>query len=238
MKCGGTSVARGLATGARRAPPWTRRSSSSTGRRPRPRRRHRRRQLDVPRCAAAVRAAHAAARRSCSGISAIATATRSSSTSPHFVTVLRDPVERIVSLYKYRRYKRGRRRPGVARLRRVHRDEALGEVGPPVRRYVLWTTTSSIPVPTRRSTPPSPISDASPRLASSIVSTTSRAGSRVPPQAGDHPDVNRSPAPDDADIDPASLERARELCAPDYRVYNQLVAAGVTHVAIGRVNRR
>ena len=37
------------------------------------------------------------------------------------------------------------------------------------------------------------------------------------------PVLNRSPAPADADIDAAALELARELCAPDYRVYDQLV---------------
>ena len=39
------------------------------------------------------------------------------------------------------------------------------------------------------------------------------------------PVLNRSPAPPDAEIDADARERAKVLCAPDYWVYDQLVAA-------------
>jgi len=144
--------------------------------------------------------------------------------SAHFVTVLRDPVERIVSLYKYRRYHEGIDIPVstgfddyIANSRWAKEghafvdtfvgrdgldprsDEAVAAAAANLRRFAVVGFLD--------------------RLDDFSSQVTSRIGKPVT-----MPMLNASPAPADSDIDDDALERARLVCAPDIQVYEQALA--------------
>jgi hypothetical protein len=144
--------------------------------------------------------------------------------SAHFVTVLRNPVDRIVSLYKYRRYKEGVDIPITTSLEEFlastrwakeghayvnafcgrdglepRSDEAIGAAIANLRRFAVVGFTE--------------------RLDEFADQVASCLGRRV-----SIPAINRSPAPDgvtDPDVAADALERARVICAPDLHVYQE-----------------
>ena len=94
----------------------------------------------------------------------------------HFVTVMREPVDRLVSLYRYRRYKETVDVPvsmlsGSTSSHRAGRRRAT----PTSQRSAV--TTGSIRVPTKPSHLPSRTSDGSPPSGSSTSWSDSRTGS-------------------------------------------------------------
>ena|SRR5919106_1889254 len=144
--------------------------------------------------------------------------------SARFVTVLRHPVDRIVSLYKWRRYRgevdvpiSGSFRefiasPGAAQHGHAYvdafcgrdgldprSDEAIGAAVSNLQRFAVVGFTERID-----------------DFANQVGSYLDR---RV-----NIPTVNRSPASDqatDADVDANALERAKMVCAPDIQVYEE-----------------
>lgn len=143
--------------------------------------------------------------------------------SVHMITVLRDPLERLVSLYKWRRYKSGIGRPVSLGFDELIASGRLDKSG---HEYVdIFCGNDEL----------DPRSDAAADAAAANLGRFAVVGfldrldefaSEVSACLGRPvtiPMLNTSPAPADAEIDAASLERAREVCAPDYRVYDQLV---------------
>lgn len=143
----------------------------------------------------------------------------------HFVTVLRDPVERMISLYKWRRYKEGITAP-VSRSF----DELLASG--------RWASAGHVYVDTfcgRDDLDPCSDEAAAAAVANlgrfavvGLIDHLDDFSTRVSSRLGKPvaiPVLNRSPAPPDAEIDAAARERAAELCAPDYRVYEQVLTA-------------
>lgn len=141
----------------------------------------------------------------------------------HFVTVLREPVDRIVSLWKYRRYKEGvdvpvsmsfddflesRRwsREGHAYVETfcgrsdldLRCDEAVAATVENLRRFSVVGFTDRL--------------DSFSSLVSEALDSTVTI-----------PMYNLSPAPEDAEISAESMERARVVCEPDSRVYEQVL---------------
>lgn len=141
----------------------------------------------------------------------------------HFVTVLREPVDRIVSLWKYRRYKEGidvpvsmsfdeflesRRwsREGHAYVETfcgnhdldLRSDEAIAATVENLRRFSVVGFTDRL--------------DSFSKRASEVLDSTVTI-----------PMYNLSPAPEDAEITAESMERARVVCEPDRRVYEQVL---------------
>ena len=143
----------------------------------------------------------------------------------HFVTVLRDPVERIVSLYKYRRYKEGVDVPVSisfdeylaskrwAREGHAYVDAFCGEEGVDARSQgaidaaVANLSRFAVVGFTDRLDP----------FAEGVTACMGRPVSI--------PVLNESPAPPGgSDIAPSSLVTAREVCAPDLEVYERILA--------------
>jgi hypothetical protein len=148
-----------------------------------------------------------------------------------FVTVLRDPVERIVSLYRYRRYKDDVDVPVDMSF-----DEFLASS--------RWSKEGHLYVSTfcgRDDLDPKSEEAVAAAVANlrrfAVVGLTDRLDDfarRVSAVIGAKvtmPVLNTSPAPrdhPDADIGPESLERARLVCAPDYGVYQAAFAEVAT----------
>ena len=144
--------------------------------------------------------------------------------SMHMVTVLRDPLERLVSLYKWRRYKQG-----IARPVDLDFDEliASGRWEKAGHEYVDVFCGNDDLDPRSEEAADAAVANLRRFAAVGFIDRLDEFSSRVTACLGKPvsiPVLNRSPAPPDADLDPAALVRARELCAPDYRVYDQLVS--------------
>jgi len=149
--------------------------------------------------------------------------------SAHFVTVLRDPVERMVSLYKYRRYKDGIDvavstdfEEFIATKRWMKEghayvdvfsgtddldprsDEAIAAAVANLRRFAVVGFTD--------------------RLEDFSSQVSSLWGREV-----SIPILNQSPAPElpESEIGAGALEQARVVCEPDIRVYEQALAVTV-----------
>jgi hypothetical protein len=153
----------------------------------------------------------------------------------HFVTVLRDPVERVVSLYRYRRYKETVDLPvsipfieyvesprwsreGHAYVRTFCGDDGLDQRS----EEAVAATIENL----RRF------------AAVGFVDQLERFSDRINQLTGRKvsiPRLNPSPAPAASlqeGVDPRALERAREMCAPDLEVYEQLRAEQALGAAV------
>jgi SAM-dependent methyltransferase len=144
--------------------------------------------------------------------------------SAHFVTVLRDPVDRIVSLYRYRRYKAGIDVPVSLTF-----DEFLATP--------RWIKEGHVYVETfcgRDGLDPRSDLAIAAAVANlrrfAVVGFTERLddfSTLVTEQTGKPvsvPMYNTSPAPEDEQVDDAMLERARAVCAPDTALYEEILA--------------
>jgi hypothetical protein len=141
--------------------------------------------------------------------------------SAHFVTVLRDPVERIVSLYKYRRYHEGIDIPVstgfdefIANSRWAKEGHAFVDTF--VGRDGLDPRSDEAVAAAVANLGRYAVVGFIDRLDDFSSQVTARIGKPVK-----IPMLNASPAPADADIEPDALERARLVCAPDIQVYEQ-----------------
>jgi SAM-dependent methyltransferase len=144
--------------------------------------------------------------------------------SAHFVTVLRDPVERIVSLYKYRRYKSGidvpvsltfdefLATPRWMKEGHVYVDTFCGRDGlDPRSDLAIAAAIANL----RRFA----VIGFTERLDAFSTLVTAQIGKPV-----SVPMYNTSPAPEDEQVDDAALERARAVCAPDTALYEEILA--------------
>jgi hypothetical protein len=141
----------------------------------------------------------------------------------HFVTVLRDPLERFVSLYKYRRHKDTVDVPVSGSFEQFLETPRWQKQG-----HVYVTTFSGR-------------DDLDPHSEEAIEQTISNLGrfavvgditnvgsfcdgvAAIIKKPVEIPRFNPSPSPagsGSAEIDPESLARAREICAPDQAVYD------------------
>jgi Sulfotransferase family len=142
--------------------------------------------------------------------------------SAHFVTVLRDPVDRLVSLYRYRRWKEGVDVPFSGTLAEfletprwqkeghLYVDTFCGRDGLDPRSD---EAVDAAVVNLRRFAAVGVLD----RLGQFAAAVGSLLGAPVA-----IPVLNTTPAPAEgaaADADGAELARAREICAPDARVY-------------------
>jgi hypothetical protein len=142
----------------------------------------------------------------------------------HFVTVLRDPVERMVSLYKWRRYKEGIAAPLTRSFDQLVSSGRWAKQG---QAYVeTFRGRDDLPA---RSDEAADAAVANLRRFAVVgfIDRLEEFSEEVSACLGRPvaiPVLNRSPAPPDTEIDAGMRERAKVLCAPDYRVYNQLLA--------------
>jgi hypothetical protein len=143
-----------------------------------------------------------------------------------FVTVLRDPVERMVSLYKWRRYKEGIANPlstSFDQLVASGRWAKQGQV------YVEAFRGRDDLDPRSEEAAAAAVANLRRFAVVGFIDRIDDFSQQVSARLGRPvtiPVLNRSPAPPDAEIDAGMRERAKELCAPDYRVYNALLADG------------
>jgi hypothetical protein len=144
--------------------------------------------------------------------------------SADFVTVLRNPVDRIASLYKYRRYKEGVDIPIAASFEEFLASTRWAKEG---HAYVKAFCGRDGLEPRSDEAIDAAIANLR-RFA--VVGFTERLdefAARVGRCLGRHvsiPAVNKSPAPDgatDPDVDADALERARAMCAPDLHIYHE-----------------
>jgi len=143
----------------------------------------------------------------------------------HFVTVLRDPVDRIVSLYKWRRYKEGITAPVSRSFDQLVASGRWAKAG---QAYVDAFCGNDELDPKSEAAAAAAVENLRRFAVVGLIDHLDDFSSRVSACLGrvvSIPVLNRSPAPPDAEIDADARERAKVLCAPDYRVYDQLVAA-------------
>ena len=142
----------------------------------------------------------------------------------HFVTVLRDPVERMVSLYKWRRYKEGIAAPlsrSFDQLVSSGRWAKQGQV------YVETFCGRDDLHPRSEEAAAAAVANLRRFAVVGFITHLDDFSAQVSERIGravSIPVLNRSPAPPDTEIDAGMLERARVLCEPDYRVYDALLA--------------
>jgi hypothetical protein len=144
--------------------------------------------------------------------------------SAHFVTVLRDPVERLVSLYKYRRYKEGIDVPVSGSFDEYLASKRWAQEG---HAYVdVFSGADGLDARSQAA-----IDAAVANLSRfSVVGFTHQLDEFAQGVAAcvgrpvRIPVLNESPAPEGrSDITPASLEMAHEVCRPDMEVYNRVL---------------
>jgi SAM-dependent methyltransferase len=144
--------------------------------------------------------------------------------SAHFVTVLRDPVDRIVSLYKYRRYKSGidvpvsltfeefLATPRWMKEGHIYIDTFCGRDGlDPRSDLAIAAAVANL----ERFA----VIGFTERLDNFSTLVTAQIGKRV-----SVPMYNTSPAPQDEQIGESALEQARTVCAPDISLYEEILA--------------
>ncbi len=139
----------------------------------------------------------------------------------NFVTVLRDPVERLVSLYRYRRYKDDVLLPTQLSLDEV---VATGEWAPYGHLYVETFAGRDDLDPRSDEAVAAAVATLRRFSVTGLTADLDDFASKVSAQVGGQvamPRLNASPAPRDAadDVDPSVLEQLRAMCAPDLRVY-------------------
>ncbi len=142
----------------------------------------------------------------------------------HFVTVLRDPVDRMVSLYKWRRYKEGIAAP---LSRSFDQLVSTGRWAKQGQAYVDTFCGRDDLHPRSDEATDAAVANLRRFAVVGFIDRLDDFSEQVSARLGRTvtiPVLNQSPAPPDTEIDAAMRERAKVLCAPDYRVYDQLVA--------------
>ena len=142
----------------------------------------------------------------------------------HFVTVLRDPLDRMVSLYKWRRYKEGINAPVSLSFDELIRSGRWAKLG---HAYVDTFCGNDDLDPSSHEAADAAVANLRRFAVVGFIDRLDDFSRRVTSCLGKRvsiPMSNQSPAPPDTDFDAGTLERARALCAPDYRVYEQALA--------------
>lgn len=148
--------------------------------------------------------------------------------SAHFVTVLRDPVDRMVSLYRYRRHKDGVDVPVSFGFEEFVESTRWAKEG---HAYVDTFCGGDDLDPRSDEAVAAAVANLRRFAVVGLVDRLDEFSDQVSPYLGKTVSIatlNTSPAPEadlHADIAPGALERAREVCGPDREVYEQACSA-------------